>query len=379
VTPTFLYVHVPFCARRCSYCDFAVTALRDPPVRAWLDAVEAELAGVVSRHGWDRLRLSTLYVGGGTPSLLGAGAMAELRGRLSKHADLEPDAEWTVEANPESFNPELARDWRGAGVNRLSLGAQSFDARVLRWMGRLHGVDGVARAMDAARGAGLENVSLDLIFALPSRLGRDWAADLERAVGLEPDHLSLYGLTIEPETPLGRWVREGRETPADEDTYATEYLYAAERLAAAGFEHYEVSSFARGGKRSRHNSAYWRGVAYLGLGPGAHSYVVPVRWWNLRAWQDYRSAVARNEPAVAGEEVVVGEAYELEQIWLQLRTADGLSLVGGGEVEAVVRRWVGEGWAWWRGRRVGLTPRGWLLLDRLAVELRDADARDGAA
>lgn len=346
-------------------------------MHAWLDALEAELVSTMERHGWARLALQTLYVGGGTPSLLGPGAMMELRERLDRCAELHPDAEWTVEANPETFDARLARDWHAAGVNRVSLGAQSFDARVLRWMGRLHGVEGPGRAMGAAREAGLENVSLDLIFGLPQRLGRDWAADLERAVALEPDHVSMYGLTVEPDTPLGRWVREGRETPADDDTYAKEFLYAAERLAAEGFEQYEVSSFAREGRRSRHNAAYWQGEAYLGLGPGAHSYVAPVRWWNLRRWEAYRSAVMSGETAVAGDEVVAGEARELERIWLQLRTADGLAVELG--AEALIGRWVGAGWAWRRRGRVGLTPSGWLLLDRLAVELHDALTCGGTA
>src|SRR5690606_18225905 len=228
------------------------------------------------------LQLRTVYVGGGTPSLLGAGAMEALRRRLEPYVRLADDVEWTVEANPESFDEAVARGWREAGVNRLSLGAQTFDEGALRWMGRLHDADGPARAVEAARRAGIENVSLDLIFGLPARLGRDWGADLDRALALEPTHVSLYGLTAEPATPLGRWVGEGRETLADEDAYEAEYMLAADRLAAAGYVHYEVSNFARPGRESRHNSAYWTGAAYLGLGPSAHSYVPPERRWNLR-------------------------------------------------------------------------------------------------
>ncbi|HEX7119985.1 MAG TPA: radical SAM family heme chaperone HemW [Longimicrobiales bacterium] len=374
MTPEHLYLHVPFCVRRCSYCDFAVDVVRRAPLESWLDAIAAELALLAEADDWPGpLRLRTVYVGGGTPSLLGAGAMAELRRRLEPYARLAEDVEWTVEANPESFDAELARAWRDAGVNRLSLGAQTFDERALRWMGRLHGAEGPARAVEAARRAGIENWSLDLIFGLPARLGRVWAADLERALALEPPHVSLYGLTAEPATPLGRWVREGRERLADEETYEAEYLLAAERLAAAGFEHYEVSNFARPGRASRHNSAYWTGAAYLGLGPSAHSYLPPVRRWNLRDWAAYRSAVESGRSPIDGREAVAGPALGLERTWLALRTRDGLRRDGWTEAQAsLAAAWVERGWAEWAAGAVRLTAAGWLLLDRLTVEFDEA-------
>ena len=179
-------------------------------------------------------------------------------------------------------------DWRRAGVNRVSLGVQTFHAPALKWMGRLHGPEGAAKAMDAARLAGFDNVSVDLIFGLPARLGRDWGADLFRALALEPEHVSLYGLTAEAGAPLGRWVKEGRESLAAEDRYADEYLLAHERLTAAGFEHYEVSNFGLPGRRSRHNFTYWTGAPYAALGPGSHAFYPPLRRWNVRSWDDYR-------------------------------------------------------------------------------------------
>jgi oxygen-independent coproporphyrinogen III oxidase len=373
VKPAFLYVHVPFCTRRCSYCDFAVTPLRAPPMEAWLAAIDAELGRVRTAEGWaDPLPLETIYVGGGTPSLLGSAGMQGLQAVLGRHATWAPDrVEWTAEANPESFEAATAAGWRAAGVNRISLGAQSFDPGALRWMGRLHGADGPARAVAVARAAGFDNLSVDLIFGLPARLGRDWAADLERVLALEPEHVSLYGLTAEPATPLGRWVAEGRERLADEDAYAEEYLLAAERLSAAGYRHYEVSNFALPGRESRHNAAYWEGVPYLGLGPGAHSYLPPERRWNGRDWDDYRARLAAGGSPEEGREVAA-EASELERLWLGLRTDRGACV--GELAPAVFGPWVAAGWATLADGRLRLTPEGWLRLDRLAVELAAAGA-----
>ena len=373
MAPDYIYVHAPFCARRCSYCDFAVTVDRSPDPGAWLEAIRAELLGHVQRHRWPRLKLRTLYVGGGTPSLLGDGAMAGLAAALRDCADTDETFEWTAEANPEHFSAGLAKDWRAAGVNRLSLGAQTFDPEVLRWMGRLHGPEGPARAIAAARSAGLSNVSIDLIFGVPARLGRDWSGDLDRAIELDCEHVSLYGLTAEKEAPLGRWVADGRETLADEDTYAEEYLMAAERLGAAGYVHYEVSNFARPGFESRHNRAYWTGAPYLGLGPGAHSYLPPHRFWNVRDWAAYRTRVLGAGPpaeaagAIDGSERVDAETSSLEQAWLALRTNDGARLETPAQ-QRMADTWTARGWAVEAGGRVRLTAEGWLLLDRLAVE-----------
>ncbi|HEX2190082.1 MAG TPA: radical SAM family heme chaperone HemW [Longimicrobiaceae bacterium] len=380
-TPRALYVHVPFCARRCAYCDFAVQATRTAPTEEWLEAIGTEVRLLAEERGWtEPLRLDTLYVGGGTPSLLGTGAMAALAERLRPYAAWDPaTVEWTCEANPESFTPELAADWRAAGVNRISLGAQTFHPEALRWMGRLHGADGPARAMLAARGAGFEDVSVDLIFGLPARLGRDWGADLERALELEPEHVSLYGLTAEAGAPLGRWVREGREALADEDRYADEYLLAHERLTAAGFRHYEVSNFALPGRRSRHNSVYWTGAPYAALGPGAHAFYPPLRRWNLRGWDACRDALREGRLPVEGEERVEADEAALERPWLLLRTDTGYPLGDASEAERrLAAEWEGRGWATVGGGTLRLTAEGWLLLDRLAVEM-SAAAEAGAA
>lgn len=370
---TSVYVHAPFCARRCFYCDFAVKVGRVGDLPGWLAALEAELRLVADDPLLNLAsRLDTLYVGGGTPSLLGPAAMSGLASLLGRER-LSSLVEWTAEANPESFTPDVARAWAAAGVNRVSLGTQTFHAPALRWMGRLHGPEGTRVAVQAARAAGIANISVDLIFGLPAHLERDWRDDLEQILALDVPHVSLYGLTVEDGTALGRRVREGRERPVDEVRYEEEFLLAAEILTAAGFEHYEVSNFGRPGYASRHNSIYWSGAPYLGLGNGAHSYAPPVRRWNLREWDDYCRVAQKGGPVEAEREVLDDGAFRLERIWLGLRTARGLETASlPPAARALSDGWVAEGLAAEAEGRLVLTRRGWLLLDRLAVDLDHA-------
>jgi len=314
--------------------------------------------------------LDTLYVGGGTPSLLGAQAMEGLLPVIGEERLRNSDLEWTAEANPESFTQKVANGWRSAGVNRISLGIQSFHAPTLQWMGRLHGADGARAAVRIAREEGFTNLSVDLIFGLPAHLERDWASDLHQALALEPDHVSLYGLTVESATPLGRAVAEGRENLSDEGQYEEEYLLAVDRLAEAGYEAYEVSNFARPGFTSRHNSVYWSGEPYLGLGNGAHSYRHPVRRWNTRDWDAYRVGTEGPGPPLEDEEELDVGKVRLERIWLGLRTTRGISLQ---DLPPSARnraaRWEKSSLAVAEGNVLRLTPRGWLVMDRLTVEL----------
>ncbi len=377
-----VYVHAPFCARRCFYCDFAVK-VASADCDAWLSALRAE-ARALEREGAFLLdhTLDTLYVGGGTPSLLGAPAMEGLGTVLGEKRIRHSDLEWTAEADPESFTREVATGWRRAGVNRISLGIQSFHAPALRWMGRLHGADGARDAIRIGRAAGFTNLSVDLIFGLPAHLERDWLCDLDQTLSLDPDHVSLYGLSAEPATPLGRAVGEGRETLASEGRYEQEYLLAVDRLAEAGYEAYEVSNFARPGFASRHNSVYWSGEPYVGLGNGAHSYRHPVRRWNLRDWDAYRARVEGSGtgayragaegpglPVDDDEELDMGKV-RLERIWLGLRTRRGISVRDlPASARDLMQRWEESALAVVEENVVRLTPKGWLVMDRLTVEL----------
>ncbi len=371
-----LYVHAPFCSRRCFYCDFAVKVAPRGEPEEWFEALRGELRSLTEEGTFvlDTV-LDTLYIGGGTPSLFGPAAMEGVRNLVSPSRLVSEDLEWTSEANPESFTRDVAEGWRRAGVNRVSLGVQSFHEPSLQWMGRLHGAASAREAVTTARAAGFDNVSVDLIFGLPERLGRDLEADLRQVLSLDADHVSLYGLSVEADAALGRSVAAGREAVASEEQYEREYLTAVQRLREAGYEGYEVSNFARPGRSSRHNMVYWSGRPYLGLGNGAHSYRHPVRRWNLRDWDAYRSKALGATPPVADCEELDADKVRLERIWLGLRTRRGVATTGLSPAAGErVRRWIEGGLAEEEGDAVRLTARGWLIMDRLTVELDDAVA-----
>lgn len=365
--PRHLYVHVPFCTRRCAYCDFSIAVRREVPVADYVRGVVRELEmGYPARD--EPWVLDTLYVGGGTPSRLGGGGLAELIARIRDRVVLAPGAEVTLEANPEDVTPAAVAAWAAAGANRLSLGSQSFDEDVLAWMHRTHRAAATGDAVRAAREAGITNVSLDLIFALPPEIPRDWTADLERAIALEPAHLSLYGLTVEPQTPLARWLARGAASEPEESRYEREFLEAHARLRAAGFEHYEVSNFARPGLRSRHNSAYWANVPYAGVGPAAHEFTGTIRRWNVGPYAEWQRRVDAGHSPVEDEEQLTAENRTTEEVYLGLRTDAGLALRD--EELGIVRPWVDMGWgAVDDANRFRLTGLGWLRLDALSQSL----------
>jgi oxygen-independent coproporphyrinogen-3 oxidase len=361
-----LYLHVPFCARKCSYCDFAIAVRRTTPAAEYVAAIGGEWEVRRDHPAWETSpQVDTIYLGGGTPSRLAGSAVAELLQMIGRDHHVPTDAEITLEANPDDVTATAAREWKAAGVNRLSLGVQSFNDRVLRWMHRTHTADAVPAAVTAARAAGFDNLSLDLIFGLPEELERSLGDDLARALALAPEHLSLYGLTTEPRTPLARWTERGEVRPTDDTRYAAEYLDAHAALCAAAFEHYEVSNAALPGHRSRHNSAYWSRAPYLGLGPSAHSAMEGERWWNLRDWAAYARAVAGGADWVEGRETLSSAAARLEDLYLGLRTWEGVP--AGALPTALADRWADSGWAERTGTRIRLTVEGWLRLDALVA------------
>ncbi len=350
------------------YCDFSIAVRQRIPAERFVGAVLTECGTRLESEGWDGGPIETLYLGGGTPSLLPPEQLARLIAGLVERGGGAGPAELTLEANPDDVTPERARSWAAAGVSRVSLGVQSFDQRVLDWMHRTH----VAAASEAAvrdlRSAGIGSISLDLIFALPDELQPDFRAELRAALALEPDHLSVYELTVEPRTPLARQVSCGAAVPTAEGRCVEEFLLAHEVLAAAGFEHYEVSNYSRPGHRSRHNGIYWAGRPYLGLGPSAHSFRDGERRWNVEPWAAWERAVSERGEAVAGAERLTAEQRDLECLYMGLRTVDGVArdAVPQG-LESALEAARRQGWIVERGDRLGLTPRGWLKLDSLVT------------
>jgi oxygen-independent coproporphyrinogen-3 oxidase len=366
VLPRHVYVHVPFCARRCTYCDFSIAVRRVVPVEEYTTSVTGELdLRFRDRGAWS---VDTLYFGGGTPSRLGGDGVRDLVDAIRRRIDLAPGAEVTLEANPDDITPEAVRAWRDAGINRLSIGAQSFDDGVLAWMHRTHDSATVVRAVETARAGGIENLSLDLIFALPRAVERSWERDVQRAIELGSPHLSLYGLTVEPRTPLGRSHARGEVFESPDEHYEAEFVHAHETLTSAGYDHYEVSNFGRPGLHSRHNSAYWTGAAYAGLGPSAHEFDGQDRRWNVAPYAEWLRRVAGAQDPLDESEHLTADNRVAEDVYLGLRTRRGLAVTG--SEASRIGPWIDAGWATLDSDgRIVLTALGWLRLDALAADL----------
>ena len=346
-----LYLHIPFCHAKCHYCDFNSYAGMLPLRESYVEALVAEVALAGRRAalpGGAPRRCRTIFLGGGTPSLLSAEQVAAILTAVRGAFVLDDDAEITLEANPGTLEYGHLDELHATGVNRLSMGAQSFDPDLLRWMGRIHSPEEIEVAFHAARSAGFTSINLDFIYALPGQSVATWAATLERALALGPDHLSLYSLIVEEGTPLFTWVEQGRVPPTDDDLAADMYELAEARLARAGFEHYEISNWARPGLACQHNLTYWRNLPYIGLGAGAHSWYGGHRFMEAKPIRTYlarvQAALAAEQsggtevalpatvtaPPVAAaivEDEVIARAMEMtETAMMGLRLSEGLAL-----------------------------------------------------
>ncbi len=324
-----LYLHIPFCHTRCHYCDFNTYAgllpLREPYVKAL--EKEIALAGTMARHADGALRRSrTIFFGGGTPSLLTVAQITRLLNACSTSFAVDKDAEITMEANPGTLDKEQLQGIRAVGINRLSMGAQSFDAGLLQILGRIHTPEEITQAVTWARAAGFTSINIDFMFGLPGQTMQHWRETLDRALELRPEHLSLYSLIIEEGTPFHTWVHEGSLVPGDEDLCADMYEYADERLSAAGYENYEISNWALPGHHSRHNLTYWQNLPYIGMGAGAYSTFGKRRFSNIREPLDYIKAVNAHRLPEADTEPIEREQDMSETAFLALRTAMGLHL-----------------------------------------------------
>jgi oxygen-independent coproporphyrinogen-3 oxidase len=324
-----LYLHIPFCHTRCHYCDFNTYAgmlpLREPYVRALI--TEIGLAGQLAQlaNGTPR-RSRTIFFGGGTPSLLTVEQIIHLLSACRKAFAVDEQAEITLEANPGTLSFEQLTGLRAAGINRLSLGSQSFDAELLHTLGRIHTPEEIVQALSNARAAGFTSINLDFMFGLPGQTMHPWKTTLDRALALHPEHFSLYSLIIEEGTLFYTWTNEGRIIPGDEDLCADMYEYADERLQAEGYENYEISNWALPGHQSRHNLTYWQNLPYIGMGAGAHSFFGGRRFSNILDPQEYIQLLKKQQRPEAEGELIDRIQEMSETAFLALRTAQGLHL-----------------------------------------------------
>lgn len=336
--PFSLYVHLPYCVRRCPYCDFNTYAVERVPEARYVETLEREVTFAAAQPQWQGRRISTVFFGGGTPSLFSPASLGSLLETFDRLFGIEFDAELTMEANPGSFEGSAAErllGFRRAGLNRISIGAQTFDQRHLTTLGRIHSPHDTVAAVDAARAAGFDNLSCDLIAAIPGQTLQEWRDDLERVVALGPEHVSAYSLTYEEGTPLTGMKKAGLIQPAEEDLELEMFRAAHLNLTAAGFEHYEISNFARPGRASRHNLAYWTWRDYLALGAGAHGFAggpphqaSPGACWgrryaNHRLPETYMSA--KDGAWHATEESLTREMAIAEYLLVGLRLLEGIS------------------------------------------------------
>ncbi|WP_431968008.1 radical SAM family heme chaperone HemW [Actinacidiphila sp. bgisy160] len=382
--PLGFYLHVPYCATRCGYCDFntytaaelrgtgGVLASREN----YADTLVGEIRLARKVLGDDPRRVETVFVGGGTPTLLPAADLARMLGAIRDEFGLAEGAEVTTEANPESVDPEYLGELRAGGYNRISFGMQSARPHVLQVLDRRHTPGRPEACVAEARAAGFDHVNLDLIYGTPGESDDDWRASLDAAIGAGPDHVSAYALIVEEGTQLARRIRRGEVPMTDDDVHADRYLIAEERLAAAGYDWYEVSNWATSdAARCRHNELYWTGADWWGAGPGAHSHVGGVRWWNVKHPAAYAAALAEGRSPGAGREVLAAEDRRVERILLELRLSDGCPLgilapAGAAAAERAVRDGLLEPGPYADGRAV-LTLRGRLLADAVVRDLVD--------
>ncbi|MER5770090.1 radical SAM family heme chaperone HemW [Streptomyces sp. NPDC001985] len=382
--PLAFYLHVPYCATRCGYCDFntyTATELRGTGgVLASRDNYAATLADEVRLArkvlGDDPRRAETVFIGGGTPTLLAAADLVAMLGAVREEFGLADGAEITTEANPESVGPEYLAELRAGGFNRISFGMQSARQHVLKVLDRTHTPGRPEACVAEARAAGFGHVNLDLIYGTPGESDDDWRATLAAAVGAGPDHISAYALIVEEGTRLARRIRRGEVPMTDDDVHADRYLIADSVLADAGYDWYEVSNWATSDAgRCLHNELYWRGADWWGAGPGAHSHVGGVRWWNVKHPGAYAAALAQGRSPGAGRELLPDEDRRVERILLELRLREGvpLSLLRTAGLAASRRALDGgllDREAYGAGRGV-LTLRGRLLADAVVRDLVD--------
>jgi oxygen-independent coproporphyrinogen-3 oxidase len=369
-----IYIHIPFCKAKCDYCDFYSLPDREGVMDDYLKALLAHIKETAPlAKGW---LVDTIYIGGGTPSVFGAKRLGTILKELRRRFDVTRDAEITCEANPESVDLKFLRSIRWAGVNRLSLGMQSACDAELQAVHRLHDFAQVTQAVQWARKAKIKNLSLDLIYGLPGQTMESWQKSVEAALALAPEHLSCYGLKVEPGTPLDGRVMRGEVLP-DDDTQADLYLWMVDRLEKAGYAQYEISNFAKPGFQSRHNLKYWMGRAYIGFGPGAHSDFGGRRYSFVRDLDRYIAGILGGGVVIDTSELIPRRERGGEYLMLRLRTLRGIEeweyrrefSMNFDPLEQKLEEYERQGWAVKKDRRWHLTPKGFLVSNQLIGDL----------
>ena len=374
-----IYLHVPFCAHRCHYCDFNTYAGMDDLIPRYMAALRADIertaaagptgVGATGTAG-DWPVFSSAFVGGGTPTLVPADQLAEVVALLADTFPLADDAEVTVEANPETVSVEGMATLRSAGVNRVSMGAQSFASHVLATLGRWHEVDRPLRAVEQVRAAGIDRINVDLIYGTPGESDDDWRTSLATVVEAGVEHVSAYALTVEPNTEYARRVSQGGALPPDDDVQADRMSIADAVLSAAGLERYELSNWARQGRECRHNRTYWHDGNWLGIGAGAHGHWQGRRWWHLRAPARYADAALAGASTVGGDEIPTASERRTERLLLGLRTVEGVAIDRVCPIDpAVVDRLSRSGLLQADRERLRLTSEGFKVANSVTVAL----------
>lgn len=369
-----IYIHVPFCKQACHYCNFHFST----SLAAKNDFIAALLKEIVLQAGYlQGEQVETVYFGGGTPSLLSEEEIRLILSALRETFTISSDAEYTLEANPDDLTPPKLQVLKASGINRLSIGIQSFFEEDLRWMNRAHNADQSIACIQHAQEAGFYNLTIDLIYGTPGLTDEKWRENVQRAVAFNIPHLSCYALTVEPKTALDHFIRSGKLTDVDHDQQARQFLLLMDWMETAGYEHYEISNFARPGQRSRHNTAYWLGRKYLGLGPSAHSFDGSSRQWNVANNALYIQSLQQG--AVPHEKEVLTPTQQLnEYIMTSLRTMEGLNIgyvtgkFGNEKANSIVKnadKFRNSGLLQWDGERLWLTKEGKLMADGIAAEL----------
>lgn len=364
-----IYIHIPFCKQACNYCNFHFsTSLRykNELIAALLKEMELRQEYLLTET------IETIYIGGGTPSLSGREEMESILKKINSLGSVSPNAEITLEANPDDINKEKLKDWKETGINRLSIGVQSFFEEDLRWMNRAHTAQLAINNLQLAFQY-FDNITIDLIYGTPGLTNEKWKQNVDKAIAFKIPHLSCYALTVEPKTPLDKMIRQHKSPDINPDRQSEQFLLLMHWLAEAGYEHYEISNFARPGFRSRHNSSYWQGKKYFGFGPSAHSFDRNTRWWNVANNNQYIESINNGIIPFEKEELTAVQKVN-EYIMISLRTMEGLDLTKvseamKGELQARSKKYIEKGLMKMENNYLKLTKEGKLLADGIASDL----------